>query len=73
MNPPTALDPRPPLDEERAASSGVFAPANNFAWRAITWNKGLVAAIAVLGAVVGLAIGMARPVTYTSSATLQVG
>lgn len=73
MNPPTALDPRPPLEDERQLSDGVFAPANNFAWRAITWNKSLVAAIAVLGAIVGLAIGMARPATYTSSATLQVG
>ena len=73
MNSPTALDPRPPLDDESAVSSGVFAPANGFAWRAITWNKGLVAAIAVLGAVVGLAIGIARPATYTASATLQVG
>jgi len=73
MNSPTALDPRPPLEDEPAAAGGVFAPANGFAWRAITWNKGLVAAIAVLGAVVGLAIGMARPATYTASATLQVG
>jgi len=74
MNPPTALDPRPPLEEDRPLNGGaVFAPANNFALRAISWNKGLVAAIAVLGAVIGLAIGMARPATYTASATLQVG
>lgn len=74
MNSPTALDPKPPLkDDGHLNGGGVFAPANNFAWRAITWNKGLVAAIAVLGAVVGLAIGMARPATYTASATLQVG
>lgn len=74
MNSPTALDPRPPLKEDgHLNGGGVFAPANNFAWRAISWNKGLVAAIAVLGAVVGLAIGFARPATYTASATLQVG
>jgi hypothetical protein len=73
MNSPTALYPRPPLEDDRAVSNGVFAPTNSFALRAISWNKGLVAAIAVLGAVVGLAIGMARPATYTASATLQVG
>jgi uncharacterized protein involved in exopolysaccharide biosynthesis len=73
MNPPTALDPRPPLEEDGNLAGGVFAPANSFALRAISWNKGLVAAIAVLGAVVGLAIGFSRPATYTASATLQVG
>lgn len=74
MNSPTALDPRPPLKEDgHLNGGGVFAPSNSFALRAISWNKGLVAAIAVLGAVIGLAIGMARPATYTASATLQVG
>ena len=74
MNSPTALDPRPPLKEDgHLNGGGVFAPTNSFALRAISWNKGLVAAIAVLGAVIGLAIGMARPATYTASATLQVG
>jgi hypothetical protein len=73
MNSPTALDPRPPLEEDRPMAGGVFAPANGFALRAISWNKGFIAAIAVLGAVVGLAIGLARPATYTASATLQVG
>jgi hypothetical protein len=72
MNSPTALDPTPPL-EDRPSANGVFAPSNGFALRAISWNKGFVAAIAVLGAVIGLAIGVARPATYTASATLQVG
>ncbi|HEV2857185.1 MAG TPA: Wzz/FepE/Etk N-terminal domain-containing protein [Solirubrobacterales bacterium] len=73
MNPPTALDPRPPLEEDRPLNGGAFAPTNSFALRAISWNKGLVVAIAILGAVIGLAIGLARPATYTASATLQVG
>jgi Chain length determinant protein len=73
MNPPTALDPRPPLEENGHQAGGVFAPVDGFTLRAISWNKGLVAAIAVLGAVIGLAIGLARPATYTASATLQVG
>jgi uncharacterized protein involved in exopolysaccharide biosynthesis len=41
--------------------------------RSISWHKGLIAAVAILVALIGVGFGLLRPVTYEASATLQVG
>jgi hypothetical protein len=67
-----------PSPEAAAATNGeppaaVFEPPSNFAVEAIRYHKLLVAAVAVAGALIGAAIGLAREPVYTASATLQVG
>lgn len=72
---PTAIDPNPPLDRAPAPEepARLFEPPRSPIWTAIGLNRGLIAACAVLFCVAGLAYGLVRQPTYTSSATLQVG
>lgn len=52
---------------------GVFEPPSGFVARAIGRNKVLILACAIVLGLIGAAVGTKRQVTYTSSATLQVG
>ncbi len=61
------------LDRPGEAAHGAFEPPSGFVVSAIARNKWLVLLIAIITAVIGIAIGKTRKVTYTASATLQVG
>jgi uncharacterized protein involved in exopolysaccharide biosynthesis len=52
---------------------GAFEPPQGQLFQAIGRHKRLVAAIALLGALAGIALGYVRPATYEAAATLQVG
>jgi capsular polysaccharide biosynthesis protein len=52
---------------------GVFEPPSGMVARALRANWALIVLIALLGAGVGAAAGLARKGTFTSAATLQVG
>lgn len=52
---------------------GVFEPPDSFALTAIARNRWVVGVCAVLLTLIGIAYGLSRPRTYTTSATLQVG
>src|ERR1700760_4061781 len=58
---------------EPAVIEGIFEPPESATWSAIKADKVLVIAIALLGAVVGIAIGLTKPPTYEASTTLEVG
>jgi capsular polysaccharide biosynthesis protein len=75
--PPKLVDsptrPRAAPDEFEQSTTRFFDPIDNFIVDAIRWNKLLVAVVAVLGALVGTAVGLLRQPTYQASTTLQVG
>ncbi len=71
IDPPAAV--RASANGEAAMPPGIFEPPNSFLARAIGRHKGLVLAFAILGAVLGILLGLARQPTYTASASLQVG
>jgi len=64
-----SVPPAPPMPSLRSA----FEPPQGPLFQAIGRHKGLIAVIALLGALAGIALGYARPATYEASATLQVG
>jgi hypothetical protein len=51
----------------------IFEPPQGAVLAALGRNRGLIALFALVGCVVGLAIGFERQPVYTASATLQVG
>ncbi len=71
--PPITDSPPDALDLPVEMVPGVFEPPSGFVLSALGRNKAIVLLCAVVLALVGLAIGKTRKVTYTASATLQVG
>ncbi len=61
------------FDETEQLLQGVFEPPSSLILSAISRNKLLVLAVAIVCAAIGVLIGAKRPITYTASATLQVG
>jgi capsular polysaccharide biosynthesis protein len=54
-------------------AQGIFEPPQGFALTAISRHKMLVLVTAVVFALIGLGVGVARKPTYTATTTLQVG
>jgi capsular polysaccharide biosynthesis protein len=69
---PPAFTP-PPTNDSPPLVRGVFDPPEGLAFGAIRRHKKLIAIFAVLGLLVGAALGLVRPATYEAAATLQVG
>lgn len=70
------LDPpelAPGTNDSEQLVGGIFDPPESFALTAIGRHKRLLVAFAILGALAGALLGLARPVTYEAAATLQVG
>ncbi len=61
------------LDQQTEPVRGVFEPPSGFVLSAIGRNKAIVLVCVVALALIGVVAGKSRKVTYTSSATLQVG
>ncbi len=73
VSPPVAGRYEPPPATAPPLTTGVFEPPNGFALPAIARHKLIVLLSAVALALAGVAVGHSRSVTYTASATLQVG
>src|SRR5271154_1161497 len=56
-----------------ATSRGIFEPPSGLVFTAISRNKRIVVAIAVIFALVGVGVGATRKPTYTAVTTLKVG
>ena len=61
------------FDRNGQTIQGVFEPPNGFVLSAISRNKLIVLVAIVIFALIGLGVGKTREITYTASATLQVG
>lgn len=70
---PPDLTPPPAGNGATPAGRGIFDPPEGFAWNALARHKRVVVALAIVGAIVGAALGLLRPTTYEAAATLQVG
>jgi uncharacterized protein involved in exopolysaccharide biosynthesis len=70
--PEPPLPPLPPREDDRL-TSGVFEPPSGFVPSAVARHKLVVFVSVVALAILGVAFGRSRSVTYTASATLQVG
>jgi len=64
---------QPNGDELGQPMRGIFEPPSGLLLTAIARNKLIVIACAIVLAVVGVALGIARRPTYTASTTLQIG
>jgi hypothetical protein len=74
LAPPKAPDsPLPALDRPEETITGIFEPPSSPALTAISRNKTVVCACAVVLALIGAGVGLSRASTHTASATLQVG
>jgi capsular polysaccharide biosynthesis protein len=79
LGPPKIIDSPPARDmtsaheENGRVVEGVFEPPTGPTLAALSRNKLIIFACAVVLAVAGVAYGRSRPSTYTASATLQVG
>jgi capsular polysaccharide biosynthesis protein len=61
------------IPESQRLVTGVFEPPSGFALSAIARHK-LIVLLSILAlAVIGVAFGRSRPISYTASATLQIG
>jgi len=60
-------------DQLPAATRGIFEPPRGFALTAISRHRWLVLVTAIVFALAGLGVGVARKPTYTATTTLQVG
>jgi hypothetical protein len=65
--------PQAALDQPDELIRGVFEPPKGFLLSAISRNKLVVLAVAVVCALIGVGLGTTRPRTYTATTTLQVG
>ncbi len=71
--PPAAMGYEPPPVAPEQPTTGVFEPPSGLVLSAIARHKPIVLVLALALAVAGVAFGRSRSVTYTASATLQVG
>jgi Chain length determinant protein len=67
------IDQTPGGEETSELAQGIFEPPNSFIATAIGRHKLLVCAFAVMFAIIGFGIGLARQPVYTASASVQVG
>lgn len=65
--------PQAALNQPDELIRGVFEPPKGFVLSAISRNKLVVLAVAVVCALIGVGLGTTRPRTYTATAALQVG